>query len=348
MKQMNPIALRELRMLKGLSHKALAEKARVAKSTIIGLEKPPEKPSETMHSVQDRTYDALMHALGATDAQMQGVEPPRESLPLKFVPLKGTITTLAQMNYDLISEQYGVSTDQLLQIAPLMFAILVEDSFAWRKEQLELLKQIQELKKQTRESHPEPDISDDDIEAELRAEEAAIAARDVFSCALMEANIETLGGIYWSDRFTDFIAAKVKSSGGRIRADLTIRHIEGRDIRDPDTKYIAAAELLDAKTPADNPENVAFIRLLFMSGLVRLHDFRSGRTPEQYQEWLRSEVFPKVEAAALTFAPEVYQFDTETEGLSLDEMGFPVRARRHPLTTSENQPEDQGDENAPA
>ena len=129
MKQMNPIALRELRNLKGLSHKALAEKARVAKSTIIGL----EKPSETMHSVQDRTYDALRHALGATDAQMQGVEPPRESLPLKFVPLKGTITTVAQMNYDLIREEYGVSTDQLLQIAPLMFAILVEDSFAWRK-----------------------------------------------------------------------------------------------------------------------------------------------------------------------------------------------------------------------
>lgn len=347
-KQINPAALKELRKLKKLSHQALAEKANTAKSTVIGLEKPLKEPSETMRSVRDRIYDALQLALGATDAQMRGEEPPRESLPLKFVPLKGTITTLAQMNYDLISEQYGVSTDQLLQIAPLMFAILVEDSFAWRKEQLELLKQIQELKKQTRESHPEPDISDDDIEAELRAEEAAIAARDVFSYASMEANIETLGGIYWSDRFTDFIAAKVKSSGGRIRADLTIRHIEGRDIRDPDTKYIAAAELLDAKTPADNPEAAAFGRLLLMSGLIRLHDARNDRTPEQREGWLRSVVLPGIEAAELTFAPEVYRFDTETEGLSLDEMGFPVRARRHPLATSETEPEDQGDENEPA
>ena len=330
-KQINPIALKELRKLKGLSHKALAEKARVAKSTIIVLEKPPKKPSESMHSVQDRIYDALRNALGATDAQMRGEEPPRESLPLKFVPLKGTITTVAQMNYDLISKEYGVSTDQLLQIAPLMFAILVEDSFAWRKEQLELRKQIQELRKRTRESQydPEPDIYDEDIERELRAEEAAIAVRDVFSYALIEADIETHGGLHSSDRFTDFIAAKVKSSGGRIRADLTIRYLEGRDIRDPDTKYIATAELLDIIAPADNHENAAFVRLLLMSGLIRLHDFRSGRTPEQYQEWLRSEVFPKVEAAELTFAPEVYRFDTEAEGLSLDEMGFPIRVRPH-------------------
>lgn len=355
MKQINPIALKELRKLKGLSHKALAEKARIAKSTVIELEKPPKEPSETMHSVRDRIYDALQLALGATDAQMQGEEPPRESLPLKFVPLKGTITTMAQMNYDLISKEYGVSTDQLLQIAPLMFAILVEDSFAWRKEQLELRKQIQDLKKRTRESKydPEPDISDDDIEAELRAEEASIAARDVFSYALIEANLETHGGLYGSDRFTDFIVAKVKSSGGRIRADLTIRHLEGRDIRDPDTKYIAAAELLDTIAPADNPEAAAFARLLLMSGLIRLHDFRlhdfrNDRTPEQREEWLRSEVLPGIEAAELTFAPEVYRFDTETEGLSLDEMGFPVRARRSPLAPSAMQSEDQGDENEPA
>lgn len=352
MKQINPIALKELRKLKGLSHKALAEKARIAKSTVIELEKPPKEPSETMHSVQDRIYYALQLALGATDAQMQGEEPPRESLPLKFVPLKGTITTLAQMNYDLISEEYGVSTDQLLQIAPLMFAILVEDSFAWRKEQLELRKQIQELKKRTRESEydfdPDPDQRDSDIEAELRAEDAAIAARDVFSSAWMEANIEAHGGLYWSDRFTDFIVAKVKSSGGRIRADLTIRHIEGRDIRDPDTKYLAAAGLLDAKTPADDLEAAAFIRLLLMSGLIRLHDFRSGRTPEQREEWLRSEVLPNLETAMLAFAPEVYRLETETEGLSLDEMGFPIRARRHPNATSETQCEDQGDENEPA
>lgn len=344
MKQMNPIALRELRNLKGLSHKALAEKARVAKSTIIGL----EKPSETMHSVQDRTYDALRHALGATDAQMQGVDPPRESLPLKFVPLKGTITTVAQMNYDLIREEYGVSTDQLLQIAPLMFAILVEDSFAWRKEQLELRKQIQELRKLTRDSQydPEPDLHDDLIDEDFLAEEAAIAAREVFTRP-KEAELPDGYG-HKSDRFTDFVSAKVKSSGGHIRADLSFDYLDGRDIRDPDTKYIAAAELLDAKTPADNPEAAAFGRLLFMSGLIRLHDVRNDRTPEQREEWLRSVVLPGIEAAELTFAPEVYRFDTETEGLSLDEMGFPVRARRHPLATSETEPEDQGDENEPA
>lgn len=348
-KQINPAALKELRKLKKLSHQALAEKANTAKSTVIGLEKPLKEPSETMRSVRDRIYDALQLALGATDAQMRGEEPPRESLPLKFVPLKGTITTLAQMNYDLISEQYGVSTDQLLQIAPLMFAILVEDSFVWRREQLALRQQIQELKKQVLESlnDPDPDVTDGTLKEDLLHEEAAILKREVFSRPLYAAD-QTPEDAPISDRFTDFIAARVKASEGRIRADLRLEYFKGRDIRDPDTKYIAAAELLDAKTPADNPEAAAFGRLLLMSGLIRLHDVRNDRTPEQREEWLRSVVLPGIEAAELTFAPEVYRFDTETEGLSLDEMGFPVRARRHPLATSETEPEDQGDENEPA
>lgn len=344
MKQMNPIALRELRNLKGLSHKALAEKARVAKSTIIGL----EKPSETMHSVQDRTYDALRHALGATDAQMQGVDPPRESLPLKFVPLKGTITTVAQMNYDLIREEYGVSTDQLLQIAPLMFAILVEDSFAWRKEQLELRKQIQELRKLTRDSQydPEPDLHDDLIDEDFLAEEAAIAAREVFTRP-KEAELPDGYG-HASDRFTDFVSAKVKSSGGHIRADLTFGYLDGRDILDPDTKYVVVPELFDATTAVGDQQFVARMRLWLMSGAMRLADLRAGRTTEQLAEWLRSEVIPKADALEPAIAPEVYRFDTEAEGLGLDAMGFPVRVRRHELAKATPQSDDQGDENAPA
>ena len=73
-RELSPVALHELRKLKGLSLQKLADQAGMAKSTIIELEKSPKKPSATMHLVQDRSYEALKKALGATDAQMRGEE----------------------------------------------------------------------------------------------------------------------------------------------------------------------------------------------------------------------------------------------------------------------------------
>lgn len=361
MKQINPRALKALRTQKGWTKAKLAEESGLKARRLIEL----ENEAADLHSIREGSFEGLRRALGATEEQLRGEEPPTDPLTLKRVPLHGKITTLAQMNYDLISEEYGVSTDQLLQIAPLMFAILVEDSFAWRKEQLELRKQVQELNKRTRESQydPDPDLYDVDFEEEIEAEMAAIAAREVFSVAKsavreVSTAIKTAAGLvenefsssYASNRFTDFLAAKVKSSGGRIRADLRFGYLDGRDIRDPDTKYIAVPDLLDAKTLADDPAVVAFTRLLLMSGRMRLHDFRSGRMPEQLQEWLRSEVLPNLAADMLTFAPEVYRFDAETEELSLDEMGFPIRVRRHPLIAAglAAQSQDEGGENVSA
>jgi transcriptional regulator with XRE-family HTH domain len=347
-RELSPVALQELRKLKGLSHHKLAEQAHLAKSTIIELEKPPRKPSTTMHSVQDRSFDALKRVLGATDAQMRGEEPINDPVSVKFVPLRSKITTVAQMNYDLVGEQYGVSSDQLVQLAPLMFAILVEDSFAWRKEQLELRKQIEELKKQTRDSQydPEPDLHDGVIDEDFLAEDAALAAREVFSKPSLAELPDGYG--HASDRFTDFVSAKVKSSGGHIRADLTFGYLDRRDILDPDTKYLAVPELFDATTAVGDQQIVARLRLWLMSGAMRLADLRADRTPEQLAEWLRSEVIPKADALEPAIAPEVYRFDTEAEGLGLDAMGFPVRVRRHELARATPQSDDQGDENAPA
>lgn len=346
-RELSPVALHELRKLKGLSLQKLADQAGMAKSTIIELEKSPKKPSATMHLVQDRSYEALKKALGATDAQMRGEELATESFPRKMVALNSKITTVAQMNYDLVGKQYGISSDQLAQLAPLLFAILVEDSFVWRKEQLELQKQIEAMKKRTLESQysPDPDLYDSDIEEGFREEEDAIAAREVFTtprAAELPIHNGSPSG-YASDRFTDFIAAKVQSSGGHICADLMLDYLQGRDIRDPDTRYVAVQDWFEALTVPNDVQFTAMLRLSLMSGAMRLKDFLSGgRTPEQYEEWFTSKVFPAANELKDILAPEVYRFNTETEGLDLDGMGFPIRVKRSGLREAAPQSDDQG------
>jgi transcriptional regulator with XRE-family HTH domain len=345
-KELSPTALQELRKLKGFSHQKLADQAGLSKSTIIELEKPPKKPSTAMHSVQERSYEALRKALVATDAQMRGEELATEPFPRKMVTLRSKITTVAQMNYDLVGKQYGISSDQLVQLAPLMFAILVEDSFVWRKEQMELQKQIEQLKKRTQESQydPDPDLYDSDIQEGFQEEEAAIAVRDVFttpSAAELPIENGTLSG-YASDRFTDFIAAKVQASGGHIKADLMLDYLQGRDIRDPDTKYVAVQDWFEVLNDPDDIEFTAMLRLSLMSGAMRLKDFSAGRTADQNAEWLASEVFPAANELKDILAPEVYSFNAEAEGLGLDGMGFPVRVRRHVFSGATQQSVDQG------
>ena len=346
MKQVNPRALKALREQKSWSKAELSKKSGIKTRRLIEL----ENENVDFHTIREGSFEGLCYALGATEDQLLGKEPISDPVSVKFVSLQSKITTVAQMNYDLVNQQYGVSSDQLVQLAPLMFAILVEDSFVWRKEQLELRKQIQELEKQVRESqyNPEPDLHDGDVEDAFREEGAAIAAREVFTRP-EEAELPDGYG-HKSDRFTDFVSAKVKSSEGHIRADLSFGYLYGRDILDPDTRYVAVPELFESLTVPDDVQSTAKLRTWLMSGAMRWSDLfgADDRTADQLAEWFKSEVKPKADALEAVIAPEVYRFDTETEGLSLDEMGFPIRVRRHPNATSETQSEDQGDENEPA
>ena len=328
MKQVNPRALKTLREQKSWSKVKLSKESGIKTRRLIEL----ENEDVDFHSIREGSFKGLCKALGATEAQLRGEDPIGDAVSVKFVSLQSKITTVAQMNYDLVSQQYGVSSDQLVQLAPLMFAILVEDSFVWRKEQLELRKQIQELKRQVLESlnDPDPDITDGHTEEDLRHEEAGIAKREVFSRPWWAAEDKAPEEGPISDRFTDFIAAKVNASKGSIRADLSLGYLKGRDIRDPDTRYVAVSKLFEHLTVPDDVQSTAKLRTWLMSGAMRWSDlFGAHQTADQLDEWFKSEVKPKADALEAVIAPEVYRWDAETEGLGLDEMGFPIRVRPH-------------------
>lgn len=342
MKQIKPQALKGLREQKKWTKAELSRQSGVKPRRLIEL----ENEEADFHSIRESSFEGLCKALGATEAQLRGEEPITDALPVNYVTLRSKITTVAQMNYDLIGAQYGLTSDQLVQLAPLMFAILVEESFKWRSEQLELRKQMLALKKQLAETIYDPYAElyeDKDEDFLIQREEAAINGRSVFtrpqdakldSEFLQDSDFEEHPDNYFTDRFTDFVAAKVKSENSKIRLDLAYDWTEGRDIQNPENRYIAVSDLFDYLTDAEDENAIAEQRLSLLSGAIRLdssglNEKINGR--EALKAWfkmkLKSSDLDIININTKVEPGVVYrEIRGEDEGkmLGLDDLGFPV------------------------
>ena len=375
MKTINPKALKQIRQKRGWSHAELERRAKIGKRRLIEL----EKETAEFHEMRDGNFADLCRALSATPAQLRGEEPITDPMPANHVTLRSKITTVAQMNYDLISAQYGVESDQIVQLAPLMFAILVEDSFKWRREQLALRKQVMELQEKLREtvyaehvSGPYT-ISPSDV---LNHEEEAIDRREVFTAPLEATNallryeevvgdggfesFEDLSAERITDRFTDFIAEKLKSAPQAFRADIPDIDLGSvRDILDHQLRYISVPDLFDYVTESDDEQTTAMHRLALLTGAVRLPDADPEKItgPNELKAWFAEQIRnPDTVSRLAEIAPAVLRRELrgpdEAKVMGLDDHGFPVileqikkRSFAEALAAAS---EDEGDQNASA
>lgn len=375
MKTINPKALKQIRQKRGWSHAELERRAKIGKRRLIEL----EKETAEFHEMRDGNFTDLCKALSATPAQLLGKEPITDPMPANYVTLRSKITTVAQMNYDLISARYSVESDQIVQLAPLMFAILVEDSFKWRQEQLALRKQVLELQEKLREtvyaehvSGPYT-ISPSDV---LNHEEEAIDRREVFTAPLEATNAllrwnEVIGAEYSgsfedlskhriTDRFTDFMAEKLKSAPQAFRADIpNINMRSVRNILDHQIRYISVPDLFDYVTEGDDEQTTAELRLALLTGAVRLQDADPERItgPNELKAWFADQLRNTDTVSRLAeIAPAVLRRELrgpdEAKVMGLDDHGFPVileqikkRSFAEALAAAS---EDEGDENASA
>ena len=53
------------------------------------------------------------------------------------VQMGAQVAPKTRLAYDLIKRRYGVSATEIINMAPLFFALLAEGSLAWRREKLE-------------------------------------------------------------------------------------------------------------------------------------------------------------------------------------------------------------------
>ena len=138
--KIDPNRLRSLRQKQGLTRPQLAERSgrpKITVRTIQRLENEPEKSQKTRKD----TLNRLAKALGVKPGVLTGELPLPESGKVpdsdpERVQIGAQIAPKVRLAYDLIKRRYGVSTAEVISMAPLFFALLAEGSFAWRREKL--------------------------------------------------------------------------------------------------------------------------------------------------------------------------------------------------------------------
>ena len=133
----NSTRLYELRNTKGLTRARLAKLSKVSVRTIQRLE-DPTLANRTPHR---NTLENLAKALQiepealTNEAPLPGAEtgPTPES---RRVQIGVEIAPKAKLAYDLVKLRYGVSATEIINMAPLFFTLLAEDSLARRLDKL--------------------------------------------------------------------------------------------------------------------------------------------------------------------------------------------------------------------
>lgn len=130
-----PNRLRELRKGRNLSIVRLSELSKVSERTIQRLENPKDRDTTPHPS----TVERLAKALHVEPEALVGESPPedsgREYAPVPDrVQIGALIAPKARLAYDLVKKRYGVSATEIINVAPLFFALLAEGSLVRRRE----------------------------------------------------------------------------------------------------------------------------------------------------------------------------------------------------------------------
>lgn len=134
--KIQPERLRRLRKTNKLSRATLAERSKVSERTIQRL----ENESERTQTNREYTLECLAKVLGVEEGVLTGDIPfPDASKPPEpeRVQIGAQVAPKARLGYDLIRRRYGVSTTEIINMAPLFFTLLAEGSLAWRRDKLE-------------------------------------------------------------------------------------------------------------------------------------------------------------------------------------------------------------------
>ena len=143
--KINPERLSSLRQKNHMTRKELAERSGIAERTIQRLENEPEKSQKT----REDTLNRLAKALGVEPGVLTGELPLPESdkapaFDSERVQIGAQTVPKFRLAYDLIKRRYGVSATEIINMAPLFFALLAEGSLAWRREKL---REVEEMKR---------------------------------------------------------------------------------------------------------------------------------------------------------------------------------------------------------
>ena len=142
--KIQPDRLRRLRKAKKLSRATLAERSKVSERTIQRLEL--ENESGRIQTNRKDTLEYLAKALSVEEGVLTGEAPfpdaSNKAPEPERVQVGALVAPKARLAYDLIKRRYGVSTTEIINMAPLFFTLLAEGSLARRREKLKEAREV--------------------------------------------------------------------------------------------------------------------------------------------------------------------------------------------------------------
>ena len=227
-----PARLKEMRESRGMTIMDLHRKSNVSRRQIHEIEAKAER--DELVQVRSTTLKRLAAALRLNPDVLSGqasmppdrvgdADTPKHELSLK-------ISSRTNQRLTLACKRYGLSQEQLIEIAPLLLTLVAEDSFRWRserlKEQSKLLRRLDGLRRygQVRclEQVVEPDPGVD--LKRMNAERASIDARELFGESVLTEE-EKLQGL--PNPFVEYLVEKAEVEIDKDILDLDIYELSG-------------------------------------------------------------------------------------------------------------------------
>ncbi len=209
----DPKTMRELRDRAGMTQAQLGERAKVAARTIQRIE-----TSKRQYKCRQHQAESIAKALGTTSAVLAGGK--RSAEEQKALLTKARLKLLrmpVKEDYffylGMIELTYGVQWRDVVELAPLLFAIVAEKSLAERlaaaKEMETALNALTAPK-----GHPQLTFmnSTGEFEDALASELESIAAKDIFATKISEFAYEVGGIAFYRNPFTETVKRMVADS----------------------------------------------------------------------------------------------------------------------------------------
>ena len=199
--------LKQLREKFNLTQAQLGEKARVSQKTISNLETGHE--NKKIHTANMRTTNFLAKTLMSEKSELSGEKPISKKPKSKEVSIR--LSPKVELNYDLVAKNYGITKQDIFDVAPLLFFVAAERSLDKQISDLELeLEKLRELAIQT-ENEVEQETVDD-----LESRYYAHANKDIFEKSHIS-EIAMAGG-FKNNPFTNFLGKEV--SNPRFKSEI--------------------------------------------------------------------------------------------------------------------------------
>ena len=208
-----PKRLTELRKHKGLNQTQLATRAKISPRQIARLESEASAGS----TAREGTINNLAKALDVKPSVLTGEMPMPEASAHSSLGRVRQVSAWVQPNvglaYALIKRRYGVSLTTLVNAAPLMFVLLAEGSFAWRREKLKEVEEATERLNSSGSRHLLSTFGGADRAANgAYAERQSIESRNLFGEDVLEYLVEDGFPFASTNPFAEFLrdlAAKI-------------------------------------------------------------------------------------------------------------------------------------------